>query len=62
MENGPTKSYALIKQALRGSLDNSLDEQLDAEASLQGEAGKTRDFLEGVMAFMEKRLPKYEGR
>lgn len=62
LANGPTKSYALIKQALRGSLDNSLDEQLDTEATLQGQAGKTRDFLEGVMAFMEKRLPKYEGR
>jgi 2-(1,2-epoxy-1,2-dihydrophenyl)acetyl-CoA isomerase len=62
LANGPTKSYQLIKQALRGSLDNSLDEQLDVEAKLQGEAGKTRDFLEGVMAFMEKRLPKYEGR
>jgi len=62
LANGPTKSYKLIKQALRGSLDNSLDEQLAVEAKLQGEAGKTRDFLEGVMAFMEKRLPKYEGR
>ncbi len=62
LANGPTKSYQLIKQALRESLDNSLDEQLDLEAKLQGEAGKTRDFLEGVMAFMEKRLPKYEGR
>ena len=62
LANGPTKSYQLIKQAVRGSLDNSLDEQLAVEAKLQGEAGKTRDFLEGVMAFMEKRLPKYEGR
>ena len=62
LAKGPTKSYKLIKEALRSSLDNSLDEQLDVEAKLQGEAGKTRDFLEGVMAFMEKRLPKYEGR
>ena len=59
---GPTKSYKLIKQALRGSLDASLEQQLDVEAKLQGEAGKSRDFLEGVMAFMEKRTPKYEGR
>ena len=62
LAKGPTKSYKLVKEALRSSLDNSLDEQLDVEAKLQGEAGKTRDFLEGVMAFMEKRLPKYEGR
>ncbi len=62
LANGPTESYRLIKQAMRESLDNSLDEQLDVEAKLQGQAGKTRDFLEGAMAFVEKRLPKFEGR
>ena len=50
------------KQALRESYANDLSEQLDLEARLQGEAGKTRDFLEGVMAFMEKRPARYEGR
>ncbi len=62
LANGPTKAYKYIKQALRASFDNSLDEQLALEARLQGKAGKTRDFTEGVMAFMEKRPPKYEGR
>jgi len=62
LANGPTKAYHLIKQALRGSLDQTLDAQLGLEAELQGEAGKSRDFLEGVTAFMEKRAPKYEGR
>jgi len=62
LAKGPTKGYRLIKEALRGSLDNTLDEQLVVEAKLQGEAGKTRDFIEGVMAFMEKRPANYEGR
>lgn len=62
LANGPTKSYKLIKQVMRSSLDNDMDEQLELEAKLQGDAGKTRDFLEGVMAFLEKRPPKYEGR
>ncbi len=62
LAKGPTRSYHLIKQALRGSLDNSLSSQLAVEAKLQGEAGNTRDFLEGVTAFMEKRPPNYEGR
>lgn len=62
LANGPTKAYRLIKEAMRGSLDNTLDEQLTVEAKLQGEAGNSRDFIEGVTAFMEKRTPKYEGR
>ena len=62
LANGPTQAYKYIKQAMRASFDNSLDEQLALEARLQGKAGKTRDFVEGVMAFMEKRPPKYEGR
>ncbi|MHA1127865.1 MAG: enoyl-CoA hydratase-related protein [Alphaproteobacteria bacterium] len=62
LANGPTKAYRLIKEAMRGSLDNTLDEQLAVEAKLQGEAGNSRDFIEGVTAFMEKRVPKYEGR
>lgn len=62
LANGPTAAFARIKQAIRGSFDKSLDEQLTIEAHLQGEAGKTRDFVEGVVAFLEKRPAKFEGR
>ena len=62
LAQGPTAAYRLIKQAIRGSYDNTLGAQLELEAALQGEAGKTRDFLEGVMAFMQKRPANYEGR
>lgn len=62
LANGPTMAYGAAKQALRASYDNTLDDQLALEASLQGDCGKSRDFQEGVMAFMEKRAPKYEGR
>ncbi|MEM7488503.1 MAG: enoyl-CoA hydratase-related protein [Pseudomonadota bacterium] len=59
---GPGIAYRNLKQAIRGSWDKSLDEQLLAEARLQGEAGRSRDFKEGVMAFMEKRAANFEGR
>ena len=59
---GPTVAYANAKTAIRGSYGNSLDEQLALEAKLQGECGKTRDFQEGVTAFLDKRPPAYEGR
>ena len=61
LAKGPTKSYGLIKQALRHSMDNTLDQQLSLEAVLQGQAGSTHDFVEGVTAFLEKRSPDYKG-
>lgn len=62
LATGPTLAYAKIKEAIRGSFDNSLDEQLTLEARLQGACGQTRDFKEGVLAFLEKRPAEYEGR
>lgn len=59
---GPTEAYRHLKTAIRGSFEHSLDEQLAMEARLQGECGKTRDFQEGVLAFLEKRPAKYQGR
>jgi 2-(1,2-epoxy-1,2-dihydrophenyl)acetyl-CoA isomerase len=58
----PTQAYALIKQALNGSLERTLPEQLELEATLQVAAGKTEDFREGVTAFLEKRPPRFKGR
>jgi 2-(1,2-epoxy-1,2-dihydrophenyl)acetyl-CoA isomerase len=62
LAKGPTVTYRHIKEALRGSYANDLDAQLALEAKLQGQSGKTRDFREGVLAFMEKRPAKFEGR
>ena len=59
---GPTAAIARTKAALRASFSNTLDEQLALEARLQGEAGETHDFREGVMAFLEKRAPDFRGR
>jgi len=55
-------AFSRVKQALRASLDNDLEAQLKLEARLQGQCGKSRDFKEGVVAFLEKRAPDFEGR
>lgn len=59
---GPTQAYQRVKKVIRGSFENGLEQQLLLEAKLQGECGKTYDFREGVLAFLEKRAANYEGR
>ena len=58
---GPTRSYASSKQALNNFLYGDLDAQLDLEAELQHALGRTKDFLEGAAAFVEKREPSFSG-
>ena len=62
LATGPTAAYRGIKTALRRSYGNDLDGQLALEAELQGAAGRSRDFKEGVLAFLEKRAARFEGR
>jgi enoyl-CoA hydratase/carnithine racemase len=58
---GPTRSYASSKRALNEFLYGDLDAQLDLEAELQHALGRTKDFLEGAAAFVEKREPVFSG-
>lgn len=61
LAKGPTKAYGLIKTALHASQGNDLAAQMELEATLQAQAGQSRDFKEGVMAFLEKRPAVYQG-
>jgi 2-(1,2-epoxy-1,2-dihydrophenyl)acetyl-CoA isomerase len=57
----PTRGLGLTKRALNNSYGRAFEEQLYYEEELQREAGRTRDFNEGVAAFLEKRKPSFTG-
>ena len=57
----PTKGLAFTKQAFAASYANSLEEQLRLEGQMMRELGYSKDYREGVAAFMAKRTPNFSG-
>lgn len=58
---GPSRAHAHTKALLNRSLSSTLMEQLDAEMQGFTDCTTTRDFAEGVAAFVGKRKPEFEG-
>ena len=54
-------ALALTKRAVQHGLESGLAETLDYEASLQGIAGRSKDYAEGVAAFIDKRPARFTG-
>jgi 2-(1,2-epoxy-1,2-dihydrophenyl)acetyl-CoA isomerase len=58
---GPTRAYGLLRRLARDAEQSSLSEALAAERIAQRDAGRTNDFRRGVMAFLAKQQPRFEG-
>ncbi len=56
---GPAEVIADAKRTLRRSLAADLDEILEMEAAAQMRAFRSKEFREGVQAFLEKRAPRF---
>jgi 2-(1,2-epoxy-1,2-dihydrophenyl)acetyl-CoA isomerase len=61
LAGAPTLVIGRIKELLEASATNDYSAQLDLERKTQIQSGQTRDFREGVAAFIEKRPPKFVG-
>lgn len=62
LAKGPTTTYGMIKNLVRSSLENSMEEQARMEAECIGKSVLTHDWLEGVTAFVQKRKPAFTGK
>jgi 2-(1,2-epoxy-1,2-dihydrophenyl)acetyl-CoA isomerase len=62
LADGPTASYAAIKEALAYGADHSLAETLRKEAELQLRTGASDDHKIAVEAFVKKEQPRFTGR
>lgn len=62
LAQGPTKAMGVAKRLVNQSLYTSLEEQVSDETDGVSETWQSKDFFEGVMAFIEKRPAAFTGK
>ena len=62
LAQGPTKGIAATKQAIQDAYLEPFDKHLEKEAIWQGELGRSQDYAEGVISFLEKREAEFLGK
>lgn len=61
LTKGPRLAYAKVKALVNQSMENDLTAQLNLEKQSFKDSTATKDFKEGVTAFVKKQKPEFEG-
>jgi 2-(1,2-epoxy-1,2-dihydrophenyl)acetyl-CoA isomerase len=62
LSQGPTTAFGGAKALVNAALFPMLESQLERERQRLMTQGSTRDFLEGLSAFLQKRSPRFAGQ
>jgi 2-(1,2-epoxy-1,2-dihydrophenyl)acetyl-CoA isomerase len=62
LAGGPTVALGLTKRCIRRSLETGLADAMEGESFALELSSRTADFKEGLLAFREKRAPRFEGK
>jgi 2-(1,2-epoxy-1,2-dihydrophenyl)acetyl-CoA isomerase len=61
LASGPTRAYGGVKKLMVASAANDLETQMDLETDFIAGMTETKDGIEGMNAFLEKRSPDFTG-
>lgn len=62
LASGPTLGFAETKKAIDLAATQDLSTHLEYEAEAMARCGRSKDYAEGVSAFLSKRPPVFEGK
>jgi len=62
LSNGPTLAYGKTKRLVHNSLNSTLETQMELETKMISESAESNDGKIGIESFLNKGIPKFQGK